>query len=124
MTGPVGDIVMSASTVPTLNNIALPIDSATADVAMLEAEPRATTGEAQNIVLFMRRSTNSDTMPVYIRAGASVEELEALLQQSYCIHPSKHVLLVGDAPLLRDATLASQGIRDRMVIVLQATSAR
>ena len=122
VTDPIGDVVMCApSEPPPLNDVAPSVDNAPADVSMQYEEPHATTNDAQNIVLFLRLARSTDTFPVYINASASVEELEALLQ-TYRFHPSKHVLLVMGAPIRRDATLASQGIDDRTMIVYQEKS--
>ena len=122
VTDPIGDVVMCApSEPPPLNDVAPSADNAPADVSMQYEEPHATTNDAQNIVLFMRLATSTNTFPVYINASASVEDLEALLQ-TYRFHPSKHVLLVMGAPIRRDATLASQGIDDRTMIVYQEKS--
>ena len=117
----VGDVVMCGhANAPTVNN-APPVDNAPADVSMQEAEPWAS--DSTTIMLFVRRATSSDTLPVYIGANASVDELEAQLQ-TYHINASKYVLLFGGAPLRRDATLAAQGIHARSVIVYHAQSER
>ena len=87
----VGDVVMCGhANAPTVNNVAPPVDNAPADVSMQEAEPWAS--DSTTIMLFVRRATSSDTLPVYIGANASVDELEAQLQ-TYHINASKYVLL-------------------------------
>ena len=121
-TGPSGDVAMCADATAAMFD-APTMGNAPADVTMQEAETHAVTTDAPTIVLFLRRGTSPYTLPVYINASASVQELEALLQ-AYRVHPSKHVLLVGGAPIRRDASLASQGIQDRTVIVYQANSER
>ena len=117
-----GDVVMCGhANEPTVNNVAPPVDNTPADVSMQEAEPPAS--DSTTIMLFVRRATSSDTLPVYIGANASVDELEAHLQ-TYCINASNYVLLFGGAPLRRDTKLAAQGIHARSVIVYHAKSER
>ena len=60
-----GVVVMCGhANAPTVNNVAPPVENTPADVSMQEAEPPAS--DSTPIMLFVRRATSSDTLPVYI----------------------------------------------------------